>query len=175
MVPHGFYAGAVTTREMAPSDAEDMLALERQVCFALSVAARNVVAVYRPVLEPLGLTHPQYLVMLALWQHGPLSVKDLSGLLQLDPGTLSPLLKRLEAAGLLRRERDATDQRNLALALTDKGRALRAEAEKIPAGIVERLGMPMEDLMSLHAALTRVIGASKQALDASQAGTARAV
>ena len=87
--------------------AEDMLALERQVCFALSVAARNVVAVYRPVLEPLGLTHPQYLVMLALWQHGPLSVKDLSGLLQLDPGTLSPLLKRLEAAGLLRRERDA--------------------------------------------------------------------
>jgi len=113
--------------------------------------------------------------MLALWQHGPLSVKDLSGLLQLDPGTLSPLLKRLEAAGLLRRERDATDQRNLALALTDKGRALRAEAEKIPAGIVERLGMPMEDLMSLHAALTRVIGTSKQALDASQAGTARAV
>ena len=83
-----------------------MLALERQVCFALSVAARNVVAVYRPVLEPLGLTHPQYLVMLALWQHGSLSVKDLSGLLQLDPGTLSPLLKRLEAAGLLRRERD---------------------------------------------------------------------
>ena len=119
---------------------DDMLALERQVCFALSVAARTVVAVYRPVLEPLGLTHPQYLVMLALWQHGPLSVKDLSGLLQLDPGTLSPLLKRLEAAGLLRRERDAKDQRNLALALTDKGRALRAEAEKIPAGIVERLG-----------------------------------
>ena len=66
-----------------------MLALERQVCFALSVAARNVVAVYRPVLEPLGLTHPQYLVMLALWQHGSLSVKELSRLLQLDPGTLS--------------------------------------------------------------------------------------
>jgi MarR family transcriptional regulator, organic hydroperoxide resistance regulator len=175
LVPHGFYAGVVTTREMAPTDAEDMLALERQVCFALSVAARNVVAVYRPVLEPLGLTHPQYLVMLALWQHGPLSVKDLSGLLQLDPGTLSPLLKRLEAAGLLRRERDATDQRNLALALTDKGRALRTEAEKIPAGIVERLGMPIEDLMSLHGALTRVIAASKQALDASQAGIPRAV
>ena len=114
------------------ADPDDTLALERQVCFALSVAARNVVAVYRPVLEPLGLTHPQYLVMLALWQHGPLSVKDLSGLLQLDPGTLSPLLKRLEAAGLLRRERDAKDQRNLALALTDQGRALRAEAETHP-------------------------------------------
>ena len=148
----------------APLDSGDALTLERQVCFALSVAARNVVAVYRPVLEPLGLTHPQYLVMLALWQHGQLSVKELSGLLQLDPGTLSPLLKRLEAAGLLRRERDPKDQRNLALALTEKGRALRAEAEKIPAGIVERLGMPIEELMALHEALTQVIAASQHAL-----------
>jgi DNA-binding MarR family transcriptional regulator len=147
--------------------AEDLLALERQVCFALSVAARNVVAVYRPVLEPLGLTHPQYLVMLALWQHGPLSVKELSRLLQLDPGTLSPLLKRLESSGLLRRERDAKDQRNLALALTDKGTALRAEAEKIPPGIVERLGMPVEELVDLQAALTRVIAASQRALTGS--------
>jgi DNA-binding MarR family transcriptional regulator len=141
-----------------------MLALERQVCFALSVAARNVVAVYRPLLEPLGLTHPQYLVMLALWQYGPLSVKELSGLLQLDPGTLSPLLKRLESAGLLRRERDSKDQRNLALALTDRGKALRAEAEKIPDGIVDRLGLPLEELMALHGALTHVIAASQRAL-----------
>src|SRR5690349_10834432 len=133
----------------APIDEVDMLALDRQVCFALSVAARNVVAVYRPVLEPLGLTHPQYLVMLALWQHGTLSVKDLSGLLQLDPGTLSPLLKRLESGGLLRRERDPKDQRNLALALTEKGQKLREQAEKIPAGIVERLGMPVEELVDL--------------------------
>ena len=173
-MPHAFYAGAVTTT-LPADDPEDMLALERQVCFALSVAARNVVAVYRPVLEPLGLTHPQYLVMLALWQHGSLSVKDLSGLLQLDPGTLSPLLKRLEAAGLLRRERDPKDQRNLALALTDEGRALRAEAERIPAGIVERLGLPIEDLMSLQGALTRVIAASRQALTASSAEAPRAV
>jgi DNA-binding MarR family transcriptional regulator len=171
LVHHAFYAGDMTTPR---DDPQDMLALERQVCFALSVAARNVVAVYRPVLEPLGLTHPQYLVMLALWQHGALSVKDLSGLLQLDPGTLSPLLKRLEAAGLLRRERDAKDQRNLALALTDKGRALRASAEQIPAGIVERLGMPIDELMSLQGALTRVIGAARQALDASSAPEARA-
>jgi DNA-binding MarR family transcriptional regulator len=155
----------VTTTK-PPTD-DDMLALERQVCFALSVAARNVVAVYRPVLEPLGLTHPQYLVMLALWQHGPLSVKAVSGLLQLDPGTLSPLLKRLESAGLLTRERDAADQRNLALVLTDKGRALRVEAETIPAGIVARLGMPIDELVSLQGALTRVIDASRQALDAS--------
>jgi DNA-binding MarR family transcriptional regulator len=105
--------------------------------------------------------------MLALWQHGPLSVKELSGLLQLDPGTLSPLLKRLESAGLLRRERDPRDQRNLALSLTEKGRALRAQAERIPAGIVERLGMPVEELMSLQEALTRVISASQRALTAS--------
>jgi len=170
LVPHGFYRGAVTTTTPATDD--DMLALERQVCFALSVAARNVVAVYRPVLEPLGLTHPQYLVMLALWQHGSLSVKALSGLLQLDPGTLSPLLKRLESAGLLRRERDANDQRNLALALTDKGRALRTDAEKIPAGIVERLGMPVDELMALQGALTRVIDASRQALGATPADEA---
>ena len=146
---------------------EDPLKLDRQVCFALSVASRSVIAIYRPLLEPYGLTHPQYLVMLALWQHGPLSVKELSRLLQLDPGTLSPLLKRLESSGLLRRERDAKDQRNLALALTDKGTALRAEAEKIPAGIVERLGMPVEELMDLQGALTRVIAASQRALPGS--------
>ncbi len=164
----------MTTRPtpQAPLGPEDVLALDRQVCFALSVAARNVVAVYRPVLEPLGLTHPQYLVMLALWQHGTLSVKELSGLLQLDPGTLSPLLKRLEAAGLLRRERDPRDQRNLALALTEKGTALREQAERIPAGIVERLGMPVERLMDLHAALTQVIAASQQALAPPAAGEA---
>jgi DNA-binding MarR family transcriptional regulator len=102
--------------------------------------------------------------MLALWERGPLSVKELSALLQLDPGTLSPLLKRLEAGDLLRRERDPRDQRNLALALTDKGRALRAQAERIPAGIVERLGMPVDELMNLHGALTRVIAAAQQAL-----------
>ena len=156
----------MTTRRtpQSPPESDDLLALERQVCFALSVAARNVVAVYRPVLEPLGLTHPQYLVMLALWQYGSLSVKELSHLLQLDPGTLSPLLKRLEAAGLLRRERDPKDQRNLALALTDEGRARREKAEESPAGIVQRLGMPVDELMDLHAALTRVIAASQGAL-----------
>jgi DNA-binding MarR family transcriptional regulator len=153
-----------TSPPQPPRDSEDLLALDRQVCFALAVAARNVIAVYRPVLEPLGLTHPQYLVMLALWQYGTLSVKDLSRLLQLDPGTLSPLLKRLEAAGLLRRERDPRDQRNLALALTDEGRALRAQAEKVPAGIIERLGLPVEDLVELHGVLTRVIAAAQRAL-----------
>ncbi|GAA1626512.1 MarR family winged helix-turn-helix transcriptional regulator [Actinoplanes couchii] len=139
---------------------EDPLALEQQVCFALSVAARSVVALYRPLLEPMGLTHPQYLVMLALWQHAPLSVRRLSELLQLDPGTLSPLLKRLEAIGYLHRERDRADERSLAITLTDRGRELRAEAEKIPPAVVERLGLPIEELRGVHAALTRVITAA---------------
>jgi DNA-binding MarR family transcriptional regulator len=156
------YRDRVTSDELT---GEDALALERQVCYALSVAARNVVAVYRPWLEPMGLTHPQYLVMLALWQHGPLAVKDLSRLLQLDPGTLSPLIKRLETAGLLRRDRNPDDERALAITLTDGGRALRAEAERIPAGIVEHLGMDVAELTALHRALTRVIEASQRALN----------
>ena len=144
-------------------DTTNPLALEEQVCFALSVAARGVVAVYRPLLEPMGLTHPQYLVMLALWQYAPLSVRRLSELLQLDPGTLSPLLKRLEAVGYIRRERDATDERSLAITLTPEGHALRTRAEEIPPAVVERLGLPMEDLRTLHAALTRVIEAARPA------------
>jgi DNA-binding MarR family transcriptional regulator len=139
----------------------DPLALEQQVCFALSVAARSVVAIYRPLLEPMGLTHPQYLVMLALWQHAPLSVRDLSRLLQLDPGTLSPLLKRLEAIGYLRRERDPADERSLAITLTESGRALRTRAEQIPPAVVSRLGMPIADLQRLHASLTQVIAAAR--------------
>nr|WP_062341860.1 MarR family transcriptional regulator [Herbidospora sakaeratensis] len=138
----------------------DPLSLENQVCFALAVASRSVIALYRPVLEPMGLTHPQYLVMLALWERAPLSVKDLAGLLQLEPATLSPLLKRLEAAGLVERRRGAADERALAVTLTDSGRALRAEAEKIPATIVERLGMDVAELQDLHQALTRVIAAA---------------
>jgi len=138
----------------------DPLALDQQVCFALVVAARSVVAVYRPVLERMGLTHPQYLVMLALWQYAPLSVKRLSTLLQLDPGTLSPLLKRLEAAGLLSRRRDRGDERLLSVELTAAGAALRDQALEVPPTIVARLGMSVEELQTLHAALTSVIAAA---------------
>ncbi len=144
-------------------DAADPLQLDRQVCFALSVAARTVVALYRPVLEPLGLTHPQYLVMLALWERSPRSVKDLSAALALDPGTLSPLLKRLAAAGLLTRGRDRADERSLAVTLTGAGRALRAQAEGVPPAIVARLGVELGELEELHGALTRVIAAARTA------------
>jgi DNA-binding MarR family transcriptional regulator len=143
-------------------EAVDPLQLDRQVCFALAVASRNVIALYRPVLEPMGLTHPQYLVMLALWERSPRSVKDLSSALALDPGTLSPLLKRLEAAGLVERGRVPSDERTLAVTLTDAGRALREQAEAVPPAIVARLGMPISELEELHAALTRVIAASRR-------------
>jgi DNA-binding MarR family transcriptional regulator len=140
--------------------AADLLALDRQVCFALAVASRSVIALYRPLLEPMGITHPQYLVMLALWERSPLSVKQLSGLLQLDPGTLSPLLKRLEAIGYVTRRRDPRDERALAVELTEEGRALREQALLVPSAIMARLGMSAEELQALHRSLTRVIAAA---------------
>lgn len=142
---------------------DDPLALERQVCFALAVASRTVISVYRPVLEPMGLTHPQYLVMLALWGEEPLSVVELSRTLELDPGTLSRLLKRLEAADLVTRDRNPADERTLAVALTAKGRELRTQALDVPATILSRLGMDLDDLVGLRDRLTGVIEAAKTA------------
>jgi DNA-binding MarR family transcriptional regulator len=138
----------------------DPLALDRQVCFALSVASRSVIAIYRPLLEPHGLTHPQYLVLLALWQSTPRSVRDLGETLRHEPATLSPMLKRLEALGYVTRRRARADERQLEVDLTDAGRALRAEAEKIPYQVVETLGMSLDELETLHKALARVIAAT---------------
>src|SRR5262245_48934699 len=128
----------------------DPLALERQVCFALAVTNRAVLAVYRPLLAPLGLTHPQYLVMLALWDSmnsggEPLSVKDIAGLLQMDSATLSPMLKRLQAQGLITRTRGAADERTTHIELTPKGRDMRAQALKIPPAVVERLDVDLTE------------------------------
>jgi DNA-binding MarR family transcriptional regulator len=139
---------------------DDPLALDRQVCFALAVATREIVALYRPVLEPLGLTHPQYLVMLALWERDCRSLRNLADTLALDPGTLSPLVKRLEAAGLVRRERDPSDERLLAVTLTPAGRALRRKAQRVPGQIVERLGLPVAELEQLNSVLRTVIKAA---------------
>ncbi|MFF0490208.1 MarR family winged helix-turn-helix transcriptional regulator [Nocardia sp. NPDC003482] len=142
---------------------EDPLRLDRQVCFALAVANRSVLAVYRPLLEPLGLTHPQYLVMLALWGEAPMSVKAIAEAIQLDSPTLSPLLKRLEAAGLITRRRHEHDERTLLIDLTADGRALRARAERIPPAVVERLGVSLADLEELREVLTRVNEAARRA------------
>jgi DNA-binding MarR family transcriptional regulator len=147
----------------------DPLSLERQVCFALAVTNRAVLAVYRPLLEPLGLTHPQYLVMLALWDNAKavrmtggkqLSVKDIAASLQLDSATLSPMLKRLEAQGLITRTRSAADERTTHIELTPNGRSLRRQALKVPAAVVERLGVELAELEQLREMLTKINAAA---------------
>jgi DNA-binding MarR family transcriptional regulator len=158
---------------MAAQTAPDLdpLALEHQVCFALSVTNRAVLAVYRPLLEPLGLTHPQYLVMLTLWDHHgahqkssdprkPLSVKEIAAGLQLDSATLSPMLKRLAALGLITRTRSATDERSTDVRLTESGTALRQRALKIPPAVIARLGVDITELQHLHEVLTRINSAA---------------
>ncbi len=134
----------------------DPLALDRQVCFALAVTNRAVLSVYRPILEPLGLTHPQYLVMLALWERAPMSAGEIASALQLEPASLTPLLKRLDADGLLTRRRSDTDERRLVIDLTDEGRQLRGSAESIPGTVIESLGVDVSELEQLHAVLTRI-------------------
>jgi DNA-binding MarR family transcriptional regulator len=144
---------------------DDPLRLDRQVCFALAVANRSVLAVYRPLLEPLGLTHPQYLVMLALWGEAPMSVKAVAEAIQLDSATLSPLLKRLESAGLITRRRDPHDERTLHIDLTEAGRELREQAERIPPAVVARLGVSLADLEELRDVLGRVNAAARRVSD----------
>jgi MarR family transcriptional regulator, organic hydroperoxide resistance regulator len=145
-----------------PSDI-DPLALEQQVCFALAVTNRAVLAVYRPLLEPLGLTHPQFLVMLALWDHQksgrpdrPMTVKNIATALQMDSATLSPMLKRLESLGFITRSRSAADERATDVELTRAGTQLRRRALKIPTAVVERRGVGLDELDLLRDVLTRV-------------------
>jgi DNA-binding MarR family transcriptional regulator len=121
------------------------LALDGQVCFALYTASRAVVRAYGPLLEPLAVTYPQYLVMLVLWEDGGVSMKRIGERLALDSGTLTPLLRRLEAAGLVTRERDAEDERVVTVRLTPEGLALRAKAKGIPSKLACALGIDPSD------------------------------
>ena len=140
----------------------DLLSLDRQVCFAVVTTSRSIVGLYKPLLEPLGLTHPQYLVMLALWESSPVRVKDLGERLLLDPGTLSPLLKRLERQGLVTRARDTSDERALSLRLTAEGAALREQAERVPVAVIERLGLTIDELEGIRDAVTTLLHASRR-------------
>jgi MarR family transcriptional regulator, organic hydroperoxide resistance regulator len=139
----------------------DPLALDRQVCFALAAASRSVIGVYRPVLEPLGLTHPQYLVMLALWERSPRTLRDIADALLLEPATLTPLLKRLESSGLVTRDRSETDPRALDVRLTPAGVALRERALAVPGQVVERLGIGLRELEDVRDSLTRLLDAAR--------------
>jgi DNA-binding MarR family transcriptional regulator len=137
-------------------DTDNPLLLKDQLCFSLYAASRSVTALYRPMLDELGLTYPQYLVLLVLWEHGTSPVKDLGAALQLDYGTLSPLLKRLEANGLVRRTRRADDERSVAVALTDEGAALRDRALSVPPVIGTAMGLKEEEFGVLRDLLTRL-------------------
>ncbi|MFJ7493624.1 MarR family winged helix-turn-helix transcriptional regulator [Streptomyces sp. NPDC097727] len=142
----------------APSEA-DYLRLDQQICFSLNAASRAFGSVYRVLLKDLGLTYPQYLVMLALWEHGELPVKALGEHLRLDSGTLSPLLKRLETAGLVRRERSAQDERSVHIHLTDEGTALRERALAVPRRIAAATGFDLDEISNLRARLNRLTAA----------------
>ena len=119
------------------------LELDRQLCFALYRASRALTRAYGPLLEPLGLTYPQYLVFLKLWEQDGVAVSELGGCLALDSGTLTPLLKRLEQRGLVERRRDKADERVVKIFLTEAGRALRSKAKKVPAELAARAGFDL--------------------------------
>lgn len=129
--------------------ADNWLALDKQLCFALYSASHAMTRAYQPLLAPLGLTYPQYLVMMVLWEQDGLAVGQVGERLKLDSATLTPLLKRLEAAGHLQRLRDTTDERRLRLQLTARGRALRAQAAHIPEQLAAGAGCGLDELADL--------------------------
>ena len=135
------------TSESSPSPAA--LRLDNQVCFALYSASLAMTKLYKPLLDDIGLTYPQYLVMLVLWEQDGITVSELGERLYLDSGTLTPLLKRLEAAGLVQRQRDPQDERRVRIALTSAGQALRAQAEPIPACILARSHLTLSEVQAL--------------------------
>lgn len=135
------------TAPRAPgAPAEPSLLLDDQLCFALYAASRAVTSVYRPLLEAIGLTYPQFLVMLVLWEHRTVPVKDLVAALHLDYGTLTPLIKRLESNGLLKRQRRADDERVVEVTLTPQGVALRDRVRTIPLAIGDAIGLPPDEI-----------------------------
>ena len=146
---------------------DDDLLLERQLCFALSVASRSVVGAYRPVLEKLNLTHPQYLVMLALWEESPRTVRNISQALAMESATLSPMLKRLETLGLVTRTRVPGNERALAVGLTAAGHGLRTDALQVPVTMMERLGLTREQVEALNDAMHGIIRATGTELPSS--------
>jgi len=141
---------------MTGSSERGVAAVDDLLCFALYAASRAVTAAYRPLLQELGLTYPQYLVLLALWERKSMPVKDLSDALQLDYGTLTPLLKRLEANGLITRRRRVDDERSVQVDLTAEGAALQASAVAVPTAIGAAIGLPDDEVEALRAALRQL-------------------
>ena len=136
------------------------LLLEQQLCFALTVASRSVVGAYKPVLDKLGLTHPQYLVMLCLWEAAPRTLRNISDALAQAPATISPLLRRLEEAGFVTRQRVDGNERSLAVGLTPAGAELRQQALAVPGTMMNRLGLTREQVGELHSSMMALIAAT---------------
>lgn len=151
-------ASRASADEPLPPAEELSMLLDDQLCFGLYSASRAITGLYRRLLEPLGLTYPQYLVMLVLWQHGSVPVGRLAEALQLDYGTLSPLLKRLEAQGAVRRVRRPEDERSVLVELSDDGVAMRERARRIPTEVGRAMGLTKEELATTRAALARLAG-----------------
>jgi len=141
------------------------LLLEQQLCFALYSASLAMTKLYRPLLEPLGLTYPQYLVMMVLWEGDDISLSALGDRLVLDSGTLTPLLKRLEASGLIKRDRDAADERRIRVTLTRKGKDLRKDAQQVPIAAASATGCELADLDGLTAKVTKLRASIEARLD----------
>ena len=133
------------------------LSPENQLCFPLYACAKGVVSKYTPFLAEIDLTYTQYIAMMVIWEKGEVNVKTLGSALLLDSGTLTPLLKKLQDKGLIRRERSPDDERNLAITLTDKGRDLKKKAEKIPSKIAKCIEIAPEDARRLHEILHRLM------------------
>ncbi|MCL6688166.1 MarR family transcriptional regulator [Pseudomonas sp. R3.Fl] len=141
-----------------PKDACESLKLDNQLCFALYSTSLQMTKVYKPLLQQLGLTYPQYIAMLVLWEQDGITVGEISARMLTDPGSLTPLLKRLEGEGLITRKRSASDERVVELRLTDKGRELRQQAESIPACILTASGLSLEELGRLKNELVDLRG-----------------
>jgi DNA-binding MarR family transcriptional regulator len=144
------------TKSPSSAEATNWLALDHQLCFAVYSASLAMTKLYKPLLEPLGLTYPQYLVMLVLWEADGVTVSQLGDRLSLDSGTLTPLLKRLEAAGLLQRLRDAADERRVLLHLTPAGRKLKTRATDVPQAMACATGCKLDELTTLVTQLTQL-------------------
>ena len=140
----------------------DPMLLDQQLCFALYAATHAITRCYSPGLKALGLTYPQYLVMLVLWQEDALTLKALAERLDLDSPTLTPLLKRLEGAGYITRARSRIDERALEIRLTDAGRALREQARPVHAGVAEQSGLPPDVFARMRTELNMLSAHLKQ-------------
>ncbi|TPK82223.1 MULTISPECIES: MarR family winged helix-turn-helix transcriptional regulator [unclassified Mesorhizobium] len=155
-----------TRAKHVPADAAGAIPvprLDQQLCFALYSASGLMTKVYRPLLEPLGLTYPQYLAMLALWERAPSTIGELGEALGLDSATLTPLLKRMEAGGLVTRRRDAADERRVLVEPTAKGQALRARMKDVLSALACAVPLGPDELKTLHATLTRLVANLRKA------------